>query len=227
MDMRAMKAVGVGVVMAALAVASIAAQQFPAPAGWKWVTDQTVKIGSTLDLAEGTWLFGTMAPGWHITTRPGVTLFEPTYNARGRFSLESEVFLFPGQSAEGFGLFAGGRDLESSGSYVAFLIRRDGSAAIEVVDKGQRTLRQPWTKAAVILPGNAAGDAIKNALRVDAEASTISFKVNGTQVAEIPRDGAQLDGIVGLRVGADLNLHVTNLDVTHRLALPPRPKPVK
>lgn len=225
--MSAVKIAGAGVLMAAITVVSTAAQQFPAPAGWKWVTDQPVEIVTKLDPAKGTWLFGTMAPGWHITTQPGVTLFEPTYTARGRFALESEIFVFPGESADGFGIFAGGRDLESSGSYVAFLIRRDGSAAIELVDKGQRKLHKPWAKAANVNPGNTAGDAIKNALRIDAEASKITFSVNGTRVDEIPRDGTQFDGIVGLRVGANLNLHVTNLDVTQRLALPPRPKPVK
>jgi hypothetical protein len=224
--MHARKIGGVGLLVTA-AVVSIAAQQFPAPAGWKWVTDQPVEIGAKLDPPKGTWLFGTMAPGWHITTQPGVTVFEPTYTSKGRFSLESEIFVFPGQSAEGFGIFAGGRDLESSGSYVAFLIRRDGSAAIEIVDQGKRTLHKSWAKSTAINPGNTSGDAIKNALRIDAEASKISFSVNGTHVDEIPREGTQFDGIVGLRIGADLNLHVTNLDLTHRLALPPRPKPIK
>ena len=63
-----------------------------------------------------------------------------------------------------------------------------------------------------------------NVLRVEAEAASVVFLVNDKQVAEIPRDGAIYDGIVGLRVGSDLNLHVTNLDVTHRLALPRRAK---
>lgn len=222
--MQMMRIAGLGLLAAACAVAVPAARQLTPPAGWKWVADQKVELAPKLTPGEGTWLFGTMAPGWHITTRPGVTLYEPTYAARGRFVLESEVFLFPGTSADGFGIFAGGRDLEASGSYVAFLIRRDGSAAIEVVEKGQHTLRQPWTKVAAILPGNTSGDPIKNILRVEAEASKVAFRVNGTHVAELPRDAASLDGIVGLRIGADLNLHVTNLDLTHRLALPPAPK---
>ena len=59
-------------------------------------------------------------------------------------------------------------------------------------------------------------------LRVEAEASTVTFLVNGQKVAEVPREGTRFDGIVGLRVGENLNLHVTNLDLTHRLALPRR-----
>jgi hypothetical protein len=204
-----------------LTTAVLGAAQFAPPAGWKWVTDSDARIVTALDPPEGSWLFGTMAPGWHVTTRPGAILFEPSYASRGRFVLESESFLFPGTSAAGFGVFAGGSGLEGKAKYVAFLIRRDGSAAIESVDSGRVTSLYPWTKAAAVLPGKPDGD-VKNVLRVEAEASAVTFLVNGQKVAEIPREGASLDGIVGLRVGENLNLHVTNLDLTHRLALPRR-----
>lgn len=202
---------------------SVGARQFPAPAGWKWITDSDARIVTSLDPPEGSWLFGTMAPGWHITTRPGVILFEPAYSARGRFVVESESFLFPGESTAGFGLFVGGRDLEWKPSYVAFVIRRDGSAAIESVDAGRVTPLHPWTKAPAVAAGAVAGD-VKNVLRVEAEATAVTFLVNGQKVAEVPRDGTRFDGMVGLRVGENLNLHVTNLDLTHRLALPRRSK---
>lgn len=178
---------------------------------------------AALDPPAGAWLFGTMAPGWHITTRPGVILFEPAYSARGRFVVESEAFLFPGESAAGYGIFVGGRDLDATRSYVAFLVRRDGSAAIESVDSGRTVALHPWTKAPAVVAGAAAGE-VKNVLRVEAEAAAVTFLVNGQKVADVPRDGQRFDGVVGLRIGENLNLHVTNLDLTHRLALPRRSK---
>lgn len=202
--------------------ARLQAGQFPAPSGWKWVTDANARIVSTLDPPEGAWLFGTMAPGWHITTRPGAILFEPTYSSRGRFVVESESFLFPGTSNAGFGVFVGGADLEGTPRYVAFVIRRDGSAAIESVEAGRTAALHPWTKSAAVVAGGEAD--VKNLLRVEAEAAFVTFLVNGQKVAEVPRDGTRFDGLVGLRVGGDLNLHVTNLDLTHRLALPRRSK---
>ena len=210
-------------VLVSSGAAVLSAGQFPPPAGWKWVTDTDARIVTTLDPTEGTWLFGTMAPGWHITTRPGVVVFEPAHASRGRFAIESESFLFPGDSTAGFGVIVGGADLEAKAraKYVAFLIRRDGSAAIESVEAGRVTALHPWTKAAAIVPGTPGGE-VKNVLRVEAEASTVTFLVNGQKVAEVPRDGTRFDGIVGLRIGENLNLHVTNLDLTHRLALPRR-----
>jgi hypothetical protein len=187
------------------------------------VADSEIRIVTALDPPDGAWLFGTMAPGWHITTRPGVILFEPSYASRGRYVVESESFLFPGTSMSGFGVFVGGADLESKPKYVAFLIRRDGSAAIEATDAGKVTALHPWTKAPAVQPGTSAGD-VKNVLRVEAEAAAVTFLVNGQKVAEVPRDGGRFDGVVGLRVGENLNLHVTNLDITHRLALPRKAK---
>jgi hypothetical protein len=209
--------------VAVLAV-TLQARQLPPPPGWKWVTDGDARIVQSLDPAEGSWLFGTMAPGWHVTTRPGVILFEPTYTARGRFAVESESFLFAGTSSAGFGVFVGGTGLDATAKYVAFLIRRDGSAAIELVEAGRSTPLHPWTKASAVVPGAADGDPKKNVLRVEAEAAAVSFLVNGEKVAEVPREGARFDGVVGLRVGENLNLHVTNLDITHRLALPRKAK---
>lgn len=201
-----------------LSTAIVSARQFAAPAGWKWVTDSPATLATGLEPAEGQWLFGTMAPGWHITTRPGVLLFEPSYTARARFALESESFLFPGTSTAGFGLFVGGANLEGRPRYAAFLIRRDGNATVQMVDAGQTTTLYPWTPSPAIVIGHEK-DAVKNVIRLEAETANILFLVNGQKIAEIPRD-SRFDGVVGLRIGDQLNLHVTNVDLTHRLALP-------
>lgn len=207
-------------IVACLIATGLAAQPLPVPDGWKWVTDAPATHVATRDPRPGTWLFATMAPGWHITTRPGVLLFEPSHTARGRFVLESETFLFPDSGESGFGLFVGGADLDGSPRYVAFLVRGDGSAAVEATAAGRTRALTAWSKAASITPIVKGGSPVGNTLRIEAEASALSFKVNGEAVAEIPRDAAPIDGIVGLRIGPDLNLHVSSLDLTHRLALP-------
>ena len=57
-------------------------------------------------------------------------------------------------------------------------------------------------------------------IRVEAEADVVSCLVNGTKVLEAPRAAVPVDGIIGLRIGANIDVHVTNLDLTSRLALP-------
>jgi hypothetical protein len=214
------------VVLAVAAIAAVmtsaaTAQVQKAPDGWKWITDSPADVVGRLDPKPGEFTFTTMAPGWHITSRPAATLFEPTVTSSGRYTVESEVFLFPGTSASGFGVFVGGRGLDTAAaSYVAFLVRRDGSAAVERHDGPATTPMQPWTRHTAITPHPGGDDTVKHVLRVDAEATQLTFLVNGTEVLTVPRTPGLFDGIVGLRIGADLNLHVTNLDVTRRLALP-------
>jgi hypothetical protein len=157
-----------------------------------------------------------------VTTRPGVLLYHPDHRGRGRFVLESEVFLFPGEAQAEYGVFVGGRDVDSTAgapAYVAFVLRRDGSAAVVRRSSRGEELVAPWTAHAAILPG--AKDPVKNVLRVDVGAATIDFAVNGQPVLSVPRQSVDADGTVGLRLGPGLNLHVTTFDIAFRLA-PPR-----
>lgn len=165
-----------------------------------------------------------MPPGWHITTGPGSILHDPTYVAQGRFALETEIFLFPGTSQEGYGLFAGGTQLDGDAVYVAFLLRRDGSAAIESRAGGQSTPVRAWTRHDSIKPGDSK-EPVANVLRIVAEAADVTLEVNGKPVLTVPRADVTLDGAFGFRAGADVNLHVSRLDVTRLLAPPRKKKP--
>ena len=159
-----------------------------------------------------------MPPGWHITTKPGSIFHDAALAARGRFAVGLEVHLFPGTSQDGFGLFLGGENLATNPSYVAFLIRRDGSAAIERVEGAARTALVPWTRAASVKPHPGGDDTAFNTILVRADVDSIRFDANGQRVAAIARAGLTIDGAFGIRAGSDLNLHVTNLDVTTRIA---------
>ncbi len=217
--------------VAALCAVPIAGQQtkkpaepLPTPTGWQWITDQPAQHIRTLDPPKGSWLFGVMAPGWHITTGPGALLYEPAYAGRGRFLVESQGFLFPGEGQAGYGLMLGGQNLGTANArYTAFLLRRDKQVAVERHRGAEVTMLQPWTPVGAIkVPATA--DAAPNTLRVEVEADRARFLINGTVAADVPRDGDTLDGIIGMRIGPDLNLHIATIDVTLRLALPPASK---
>ena len=165
----------------------------------------------------------TMPPGWHVTTGPAALLFDPANAAQGRFALEAEIFLFPGTSQEGYGVFVGGSLSDgTAGAFVAFLVRRDGSALVEQRSGGRTTaIVAPFSTTAV-KPHPGEGTA-RNVLRVSVEPDSIRFDANGARVTAIGRGDLPLDGLFGFRVGRDLNLHISQLDVTRRLA-PAAPK---
>ncbi|MGE3474128.1 MAG: hypothetical protein AB7O28_27555 [Vicinamibacterales bacterium] len=200
--------------------APAAAQSLPAPASWKWVTDAPARHQTALRPPEDAWLFGVMAPGWHITTRPAAVLYEPSYVGTGRFVLEAETFLFPGTSDSGLGLLVGGTNLEGpAASYTAFLIRRDGRVSVERRAGGRTERLVDWAAASGAVAGKP-DTSVRNLLRLEVEAGVARLLVNGTVAVEVPRPAAEFRGIVGLRIGADVDVHVSSLDLTLKLAEP-------
>lgn len=199
--------------------------QAATPPGWKWVTDRPATMVDTEKQAqespERLW-FVQMPPGFHITMGPGGNLFDPSVVAAGRFDVESEFFLFPGESGSEYGLFIGGQRLESGGDWIGFVARRDGSAAVTRRRGGAIELVRAWRPSGAIVPGRSEGTA-RNVLKVIAGTEVV-FQVNGADVARVPRDSVAIDGVVGFRVGSGVNLHVTSFDVLRRLAPTPAAK---
>lgn len=184
------------------------------PVTWRVLTDAPVTAPPTFDQ---------MPPGWHVTTtrESGAILYDPSLVARGRFGISLDVFLFPGESQEGYGILLGGTGLgESQGSWLTFLVRRDGRASVQQVSGSERTVLVEWLPNDAVTPHPGGDDAQRNALRVSVEPDSIRFDANGKRITAIPRGTLAVEGVFGLRVGADMNLHVSNLDHTVRLAPP-------
>jgi hypothetical protein len=118
-------------------------------------------------------------------------------------------------------VFLGGSDLEDAGrSFTAFLVRRDGSAAVVRRRGGVETVLLLWIKADS-LPSQPGQEPVHAVLSVSVEADSVHFRVNNGRVGALSRDGVAPDGAFGLRVESDVNLHVTRLDAIRRYA-PPR-----
>lgn len=159
-----------------------------------------------------------MPPGWHITTGPSAIFWDPERTASGDFRIESEIFLFdPGSRREAFGVIFGGANLEGPGQeYSYFLIREGGEFIVKGRAGEEAPTLIPWTAHEAIVsyatkPADA--ETAKNVLAVEARGDTVRFFVNGAEVASLPRSGLRTDGVVGLRVNHNLNLHVSTLEV--------------
>jgi hypothetical protein len=211
----------IGALVAAAVVSGRGQQQ--TTGDWTWRTDVPATLGSGDAVGPAAWHFVTMAPGWHITTGPGALLYPAAANsARGNFRIEAEIFLFPGDAPQEYGIFIGGSGLDRSSTtpaYTAFVVRRDGRAAILRGGSAGSMPVRDWAAADGVVPhpGGTEGTA-KNRLSVDVGPREIAFGANGKPIATIPRADLQPDGIFGLRIGANLNLHVSAFDVTYRLA---------
>ncbi len=179
------------------------------PDGWKVRFDRAGADSAKLE-------FVSMPPGWHITTGPSVMLWNPSTTAKGNYTAETKTFLFKpsGSHAEGFGLVLGGSDLEGEAQrYTYFLVRNDGMYLVKERNGKETRDIVPWTASPAIRKFDGKAESVENVLTVTAGAGTVDFAINGTKVASKPRAGLAVDGIVGLRVNHNLNLHVATLQV--------------
>jgi hypothetical protein len=208
--------------LVALLPAAIAAQAPAAtPDGWRWLTDApaTPARGATPPIPVNTFEFSPMAPGFHVTMGPGGVLYDSREQADHRFVVEMQMVYFNnGADAAEHGVFVGGSGLEGDhAEWVAFVVRADGHAAVMRRAHGATTMMLDWTKMDGVRSRDSTGFA-RNTVTVRAEPDSVRFVVNGTVLRAFARSAIPANGHYGFRVGRGANLHITNFDITRRLA---------
>ena len=168
--------------------------------------------------------FVVMRPGWHVFSGPGGLFWDPGSFASGAFGISSTIFLFPGGDPDQsgstrldspFGLFLAGSDLDADGAhYVSFELRNDRHFRIAEHSGGKTRDLVPWTPHdAVVAMGAEASGPVKNVLAVDVRGDRAMFYLNDAPIAELPGNQVALDGVIGVRAGAGLSIHVTEVDI--------------
>lgn len=199
----------------ALAATTARGQELQPPPGWRVIRDSVAAPGDSVSLVM-------MPPGWHMTTGAAALVFDPQRTAAGRFTIESQVFLFPSTRDEGYGLFLGGRNLGTdSASYLAVLLRADGAVAVQQHRRGVTTMLRDWARHDSVAIRKA-DEPVKNVLRLDISPRQLTVAVNRAEVAKLSIAANSADGQFGFSLGASTNVHVSALDLTLHLA----PQPV-
>jgi len=188
------------------------------PESWKVRLDRPnpdIMIGADQDSVDI--FFVNMTPGWHITTGPAAIFYHPDMIAASNFTLETTIHLFdPGERREAYGVFMGGQYLEGDDIvYDYFLLRNSGEFLLKRRTASETSIIQDWTVSeAVNTFGPETESSVENHLQVDVYEDTVTFFVNQTEVASVPRYRVITDGIAGLRINHALNVHVSDLKVT-------------
>jgi hypothetical protein len=191
---------------AANAAAKAAAAPVVLPGGWSMRLDR--------DGANTTALrFFTAGTGLHATTGPSAIFYDATMTAKGAYTAQATFTQTKAPAhAEAYGLLFGGSGLGGpQQQYFYFLVRGDGHFLVKHRAGSEVHTLKDWTAHPAITPADAAGKAT-NALRVRVAADSVRLDVNGTQVFALPKVDA--DGIVGLRVNHQLDVHIEGLKVT-------------
>jgi hypothetical protein len=180
------------------------------PAGWTGRTDR-----EAAKLADAR--FVTMGPGYHVTSGPAAIYWKNANDVTGPFTASATFTQMKAPAhPEAYGIFFMGKDLVTpQQNYAYMLVRGDGKVMVKHrAGKDVHTIID-WTENAAVNRQDATGKAT-NTLSVDASrADSVRLLVNGRQVAAMPGSHiGSTDGVVGLRVNHNLDVHVADFTIT-------------
>jgi hypothetical protein len=147
---------------------------------------------------------------------PSAVLFNPTIVATGAYRAAatfSQTRATP--HPEAYGLIIGGKDLDrDEQDYLYFLVRQDGKFLVKHRAGAETRTLIDWTAHQAVRAIDAAGT-VTNALSVDVLPDAVRFVANGVEVQRLPRSGGpNTDGMVGLRINHNLDVHIADFAVT-------------
>ena len=180
------------------------------PAGWMGRTDH-----ATDKLTDAK--FVAMGSGYHVTSGPAAIYWNPKNVTTGPFTASTTVTQTKApMHPEAYGIIFAGSNLDKADqSYAYFIVRGDGKFLVNHRAGDQVHKLIPWTENAAIVKADANGKAT-NKLTVDAtKPDSVRLLVNDKQVAALPMSHlGKTDGIVGVRVNHNLDVHIGGLTVT-------------
>ena len=180
------------------------------PAGWMGRTDR-----ATDKLTDAK--FVAMGSGYHVTSGPAAIYWNPKTVTSGPYVASTTITQTKAPThPEAFGIFFMGKDLDTpSQNYAYFLVRGDGKYLVNHRAGAEIHKIIPWTEDAAVNKQDASGKST-NKLTVDAsKADSVRLLVNDKQVAAIAMSHlGKTDGLVGLRVNHNLDVHISGLTVT-------------
>lgn len=176
------------------------------PSGWSARGDETQELSGVS--------FATMGDGYHVTTGPAGIFYRAEDMVENNFHAEATLTQTKApEHAEAYGLFFGGTGLESTGQkYTYFLVRGDGQFTIKQRNADIVNTVVDWTPNAAVVQADAEGKAT-NTLAINARGEIITFDANGQTLHTMDVRPEQMNGIVGLRVNHNLDVHVADFQV--------------
>jgi hypothetical protein len=199
--------------IATFTVVSVAAQA--PPKGWKQRIDRSTSA-SDPD-AAGTVKFVTMGTGFHATNPTAAVYWNPANTATGNYTLKGTFTLMkPSGHTNYYGLVFAGSELDAANqNYIYFLVAQDGTWLIKKRE-GEATQNVAAKTASDAVKKPDASGKSTNALEVRVLPDKIEYVVNGTTVTTTPKTGltAKTDGIYGIRVNHQLEVHVDGFAMT-------------
>lgn len=197
--------------LATVVPAALTAQDDAAlPDGWEARLDRANSSISDVQFAP-------MGDGMHITLGPSGIFYRPDDDVSGEYTATVTFTQTRApQHPEAYGLIIGGRNLqEANQDYLYFIIRGNGQYMVRHRAGDELHTIAEWTEHAAIVKQDESGQQT-NTLTVESTTEGLRLSVNGQEIAHYLRADVpylNTDGIVGLRVNHNLDLHIADFRV--------------
>jgi hypothetical protein len=145
----------------------------------------------------------------HFVMGPAGTFYNAGWTKTGNFKFSARLTQTKAAShPTSYGLSFGGKDLAGAmQTYSYFLVRQGGEYYIANRDGDARPATVVnWTANSAIAK-EAAGKQV-NTLGVEVQGDNVIFTVNGTEVTRQPKAKLHVDGLIGFRIGHNLDIDV-------------------
>jgi hypothetical protein len=163
--------------------------------------------------------FTRMGKGYHVTAGPAAVYYDAKQTASGNYTVRGSFTQTKAPThPEAYGLFAGGQNLTGAApSYVYFVVRGDGKYLVKHrANATEVHTLVDWTASPALKAAGTDGKA-SNALEIRVAADSVRFVANGTPVAAVSRqEVGGMNGVAGLRVNHNLDVHVDDFAVAKR-----------
>ena len=149
----------------------------------------------------------------HFVMGPAGTFYNPAWTKSGNFKYSAKLTQVKKAShPTSYGLMFGGKDLAGPmQTYSYFLVRQTGEFYIANREGDARPITvTPWTANAAIVKEGSDGKQA-NTLGVEVQGDNVIFSVNGTEVTRMAKSKLHTDGMIGLRIGHNLDVDVDQI----------------
>lgn len=201
-------------IVGAVTLAALTPLAAQAPKDWKIRVDRSTSA-SDPDGA-GDIKFVTMGKGFHATNPKAAVYYNPANTATGAYTLKASFKLMkPSGHPNYYGLVFGGSNLDGAQqNYLYFVVAQNGMWLIKGRDGDATSNVAPKTANDAVKKPDAEGQSV-NELEVRVGADKVDFVVNGAVVHSAPKSGplAKTDGIYGIRVNHQLEVHIEGLSI--------------
>lgn len=187
------------------------------PAGWMVRFDPARAGRPAATVADVN--FRVMAPGFHHNSGPAGIYYREADATKGTYTVSATFAQMKSMQHEAYGILIGGSELQSDKqNYLYFLVKPvDGTFLINHRSSDAKPVTVvPYTASDAINKDAPADGAAKNKLSITVGKDDVTFLMNDKVVKVLKKtelDGASTDGLVGMRLNHNLDVHISDFGV--------------